>query len=312
MRKIQSYDSFEKALKTSMIPSIDPDTIITRVHEYSQSHEKKGLTCKLIPLLISVVILSFGVVVFGDTINNVLFNKKGDKVYEYGMSSNKVDRNNYEQATEEVEYKPLIDKLWNDAKPGELYTLIITDIYKKDKRFYEIQNRDPIYNIDDIKNSTSTKFKVPISSDITFNEGTIRFRSVSQINNVSYYDIIDKKYKEALDKKLNYIIWTEPLGSVAQNIQLKYTINRYYKGGGDIRAPFILNISRERGIEGDNISPENASKIKIGDNEGLYIDKHQPEIIYVDSSTEKPLTYHFYLKDSSFKDIIISLIENMQ
>lgn len=316
MRKIQSYDSFEKALKTSKIPAINPDTIITKVHEYSQSHENKGLPYKLIPILISVVILSFGVVVFGDTINNVLFNKKGEKVYEYGISSNKADRNNYDKIAEEAEYQPLIDKLWKDAKPGQLYTLIITDVYKKNKHVYSIQNKDPIYNIDDIKNSTSTKFKVPISSDtsdITFNEGTIRFKSVSQINNyTSYFKIADKKYKEALDKKLDYIIWTEPLVREAENIQLKYTINRYYKGGGDIRAPFILDISREYAIKGDHIFPENATKIKIGDNEGLFIDTCTPEIIYVDTSAEKPLTYHFYFKNSSFKDIIISLIENMQ
>lgn len=255
------------------------------------------------------MILSFGVVVFGDTINNVLFNKNGEKVYDYGLSGNKTDRKIIDQDIEK-KYRPLIDKLWKEAKPGELSILIIPDIYKENKSFYPIQNRDPIYNINDIKNSTSTKFKAPVSNDITFNQGTIRFKSATKFDN-TYSEILDSKYKEALDKKMDYIIWTEPLEREAWCIELKYTINKYKIDGeySDISSPFSLTISRENAVEGD---VENASKIEIGDTEGLFIDTYEPEIIYVDSSTEKPLTYHFYFKDSSLKDTIISLIENMQ
>ncbi len=76
--------------------------------------------------------------------------------------------------------------------------------------------------------------------------------------------------------------------------------------------PFTLTISREQALGGDNKASESVSKIKIGDNEGLFVDTSQPEIIYVDCSTEKPLTYHFYFKDPSLKGTIVSLIENMK
>jgi hypothetical protein len=277
------------------------DLLEAKYSEYQTNQEKKLLNDRLICAL--------------DTMNAgiVLFNKNGDKVYEYGITENKVDEKSSAPANEYDKYDPLIDQLTKNAKPGELSVFIITNAYKQNQSFYEIQPNEPVYNLEGIKNCTSTKFKVPVSSDITFNEGKIRFKSVSQING-EFFNRLDEKYKEAENNKLDYIVWTEPLSSEAQSIDLKYTINTYGVDGNtkNFKSPFTLNISREHAVEGDSINPENASKIKIGESEGIFVDSDVPEIIYVDSSTEKPLTYHFYFQNPKLKDTIISLIENMK
>lgn len=313
MKEIQSYDSFERALKSSKVPNINSDTIKTGVIQYALSNKSKGMPCKLIPILISVIVLSIGAAAFGSTLNNVLFNKAGEKVYEYGTIDNKVDEKGPASVNEYKKYSTLIDQLKKDAKPGEFSVFISTNAFKQNKSFYEIQPQEPVYNINDIKNSTSTKFKVPVSDDITFDNGTIRLKSISQING-DYFNKLEEKYKEAEDKKLDYIIWTESLGSEARNIELKYILNTYGidEKTKSFKSPFTLNISREHAVTGDSIYPENASKIKIGDSEGIFIDGDVPEIIYVDNSTEKPLTYHFYFQFAKLKDTFISLIENMQ
>jgi hypothetical protein len=268
---------------------------------------------RLIPVLISVIILSLGAAAFADTINNVLFNKAGEKVYEYGTTDNKADEKSPAAVNDYDKYSTMIDQLKKDAKPGEFSAFIITNEYKQNQSFYEIQSQKPFYDINEIKNSTSTKFKVPVSDDLTFDKGNIRLKSISQANG-EYFNKLDEKYKEAVDNKLDYIILTEPLTSEAQNIELKYTINTYGADGKtkSFKSPFTLNISREHAVTGDGIDPSNASKIKIGDSEAIFIDGDVPEMIYVDNSTEKPLTYHFYFQFSNLKDTIISLIENMQ
>lgn len=314
MKEIQSYDSFERVLKDSSIPLINTETIKLRVHEYAHTDTKRSLSRRLILILVSIIVISLGTAAFGDVVNNILFNKKGEKVFEYMSSDRILSEENPASSAESQKYQHLKDEVSKSVRIGEAGFLIITSEYKIDGSWSMFQDGTTFKNIADMMNSTTTKFKIPVSNEIDFKEGNMSFRPASESSNEDTNKKVDRKYAEALDKKLDYITWTEPLGKTADFIELNYTLNKPYIHGQYTIKSSSLNIyiSRSHGIAAKNYDSAKVSKIKIGDSEGLYIDEKNPKIIIVDDSTGENLTYQFSFADSGLKDSVVSLIESMK
>lgn len=314
MKEIQSYDGFEKALKDSSSLYINTEKIKTRIHEYAEFSCRKKSPQRLIVIIVSILVISLGTVAFGHVVNNVLLNKKGEKVFEYIGSDRVVSSPDSASSRDTKRINQLKDEFSKSVKHGEAGFLIITSEYKIDKYWTMFQDIKKLKNINDIINSTSTKFKLPLSDKISFKDGHIAFRSALENNPKDTYNSIARKYEEALSQNLDYIFWKEPLGKVADSIQLNYVINKPYEHGQyTIKNPYLnISISRSIGLLDPDNNPDKVSKIKIGEGEGLYIEENKPKIIIVDDSTGENLTYKFSFPYPELKDSVISIIESMK
>lgn len=329
MKKIQSLEEFEKELINEEIPHFNASLA------YNKINDKRGVSMfkfKKVVLVTCLSILTCSTLVFAATkLNHVLYNNKGEKIFEVRSDKKSVEENPNSVDSNQLR-KDMLSKFHSQSvavdsklKDGEMAVKLYKDknlssldytinlqtenpalcIYDFDSKFVRFNSYD------ELKKEIGEWAKLPnyIPSDTKFNFAKVRYTLDMELMSQLRKEML--KELESKNEGMTYRIIKVPTKSVIRNVTIFYLSEKY--------GTFSLTLFHEaKGCIINN--DELINKLVLSDDREAIFDKNSGNVFYADESQlketsqlspitwlDKPETAEF----KSYKNPLIYIINKL-
>lgn len=286
MKKFQSYNQFEAELKKESIPEIDLDKVKQEAVGLGGKDKQIFKSRRKMIAVIAVLVLTlcFGTVAMALYNGWQLKNKKGDVVLNY-TKGEQSDFSKWARSNTSYDYKLnfIIEDTLASLKTEEVAYFLIAKQYEIAKYFPVLQKEDKIYDIEKLRKSTTTKFKVPqyLPDSYKFEYGIVTFRGANEDEKLG-----EDLYQQIKDTNREYIVKKDKLTKEAKQIKLRYiNADGFY---------LTINIYDTKTFKAYSYDANTIEKFTVSDKEVLYVTSYLDDIdeyVFVDEVASQNLTY---------------------
>lgn len=297
MKKFQSYNQFEAELKKESIPEIDLDKVKSAVIGLGGSNKPIFKSKRKMIAVIAVFILTlcFCTVVMAFYNGWQLKNKKGDVVLNY-TKGEQSDSSKWARSYTSYDYKLnfIIEDTLASLKTEEVAYFLIAKQYEIAKYFPVLQKEDKIYDIEKLRKSTTTKFKVPqyLPDSYKFEYGIVTFWGTNEDENLG-----EDLYQQIKGTNREYIVKKDKLTKEAKQIKLRYiNADGFY---------LTIDIYDTKTFKAFDYDANTVEKFTVSDKEVLYVTSYLDDIdeyVFVDEVASQNLTY--IAKNAGRKEVL--------
>ncbi len=292
----QSYEQFEAEFKKESIPELDLNIVKSEVVGLCISDKQIFKSKRKMIAVIAVLVLTlcFGTVAMALYNGWQLKNQKGKVVLDYVKGDSTELSKTLRGYFVDYKFFDIKDDTLASLAPREAAYFLVVEGYEISKYFDTLQKEEKIYDLKELRESTTTKFKVPqyLPDSYKFEYGIVTFKG----------KIEDEKLGEALYqqvKKTNeeYIIRRDKLTKEAKQIEL-----RYINADGYYLVIYINDTKLEKAFDYDANTIE---KFSVSDKEVLYITSHlddTEDYVFVDEVDSQNLAY--FIRKGGRKEVL--------
>lgn len=285
MKKFQSYNQFEAEFKMESIPEIDLDKVKQEIVGLCGSDKQIFRRRRKIITVVAVFILTlcFCTVVMAFYNGWQLKNKKGDVVLNYVKGDPADLSKSLRGYFVDPKFFLIKDDTLSSLAPGETAYFLVVEGYEISKYFDTLQKKEKIYDLEELKKSTTTKFKVPqyLPGSFKFEYGIVTFKG--KLEDEKLGEVLYQQVKKTNEE---YIIRRDKLSKEAKQIELRYiNADGYY---------LIIYINDTNLIKAFDYDANTIEKFSVSDKEVLYITSHLDDMedyVFVDEVGSQNLAY---------------------
>ncbi len=297
MKKFQSYEQFEAEFKKESIPELDLNIVKSEVIGLWISDKQVFRSKRKMIAVIAVLVLTlcFGTVAMALYNGWQLKNQKGKVVLDY-VKGDSVELSKTLRSYIVVDYKIHIieDETLASLAPGETSYFLIAKTYEISKYFDTLQKKEKIYDLKELRESTTTKFKVPqyLPGSYKFEYGIVTFKGKIEDEKLG-----ETLYQQAKDTNEEYLIKRDKLTKEAKQIELRYiNADGYY---------LVIYINDTKLIKAFDYDANTIEKFSVSDKEVLYITSHlddTEDYVFVDEVDSQNLAY--FIRKGRRKEVL--------
>lgn len=297
MKKFQSYNQFEAEWKKESIPEMDLGLVKSKVIGLDNCNKQTYKKKPKVALVVAVAIftLCFATVVMAIFNGWQLKNNKGDVLLNFVKGEipemNKIVRG----VNARLEFYEVEDEILESLAPGDMAYFLVVKEYEISKYLPVLQKEERITDMQKLKESTITKFKIPeyLPDSYKFEYGIITYKAEGENQKLG-----EALYQEAKKADKKYIIQKGKLTREAKEIKLKYVNKDGYK--------LTIYVSGINDLKLFGYDHKDVEKLTVSNKELLYIGSKWGEVdsyIFVDEQTPQNLTYQ--ITNNGMNEVIV-------
>ncbi len=324
MKKVSSFEEFETLIRNEPVPDFDKEAMICNINgKISCAGRNRPVKRKVIIPVTVLLFLLMTTIAYGDDVfqpivktfetvqSTIIKSIRGKASLEYVKVKYDEKPNGEEIYKIYQKFGTVMYKHKMALKGDEVEVFAVTEAYGINKAIQTLKRENWFRDIEELANSTDTKFKVPtgLPEGFSFKEGTVEYLAMDK----NLWIVTEELYQKAKREGKEYFSHIGKLSREAERIELKYQSSH-----GAITVIIDRSWKYFQNIEDDSV---HAEVVKIGQLDALHLtyknsSAFEKYIFRVDSD-ERALTYtivypvgEWYGKD--LKPATIDMINSMQ